>query len=69
MSDNNKLCTRCGTVRPRSEYWKCHSNDDGLQIWCKPCFRESRKLMRQRRRVEAEMRKPTIIKGVGDDEV
>ena len=35
-----KRCTRCRQTKHRlSEYTKCSRNPDGLQSWCKECFK------------------------------
>jgi len=33
-----KICTKCNTEKPRSEFYK-GPNKDGLRSWCKPCFK------------------------------
>lgn len=38
-----KLCTKCGKVKPISEFGKNKSKKDGLQSHCKECVREYKK--------------------------
>ncbi len=35
-----KRCSRCGIVKPVSEFGKDASRKDGLNVWCKSCKRE-----------------------------
>lgn len=36
----SKRCSRCGVVKPASEFWRRRSASSGLQSWCKGCQRE-----------------------------
>lgn len=42
-----KKCPNCGEVKCENEFYKCSSNKDGLQVYCKICkkerFRESKR--------------------------
>lgn len=35
-----KTCSRCGVARPRTEFYKQDKSSDGLNPWCKLCYRE-----------------------------
>lgn len=35
-----KRCSKCGKLKPKSEFWKDSRNEDGLQLQCKECKRE-----------------------------
>ena len=35
----NKTCPKCKQEKPLSEFYKNRSRKDGLQAWCKDCFR------------------------------
>lgn len=43
IHSNEKLCKRCNTVKPVSEFYVNKASKDGLQKWCKQCFSEYRK--------------------------
>lgn len=36
-----KLCRKCGTVKPKSEFGKDAQKVDGLCWWCKDCMNEA----------------------------
>ncbi len=38
-----KLCVRCEEIRPLSEFHVAARTRDGLQSWCKACYREVRR--------------------------
>ena len=38
-----KLCPKCSTERPKTEFSSSVSAKDGLQSWCKPCNRAYQK--------------------------
>lgn len=40
---NHKLCGRCGEVKAASEFSLNAGRQDGLQVYCRPCFAEYRK--------------------------
>lgn len=42
-----KKCTRCGRELPVTEFHKKRMSLDGLQSWCKECFREAEKQQRK----------------------
>jgi hypothetical protein len=33
-----KPCSKCGDVKPLSEFYRHHRSKDGHQWWCKTCF-------------------------------
>ncbi len=35
-----KVCSRCNTSKPASDFRASSRNADGLQVWCRPCFSE-----------------------------
>lgn len=39
-----KLCTKCKTEKPTSEFFNCPRTKDGLEYWCKSCKYEYQKL-------------------------
>lgn len=43
-----KLCKRCNTLKPVSEWQKNSSNKSGLGTWCKECFNRYRRENRHR---------------------
>lgn len=38
-----KKCTRCGRELPVTEFYKRTDSPDGLQAWCKECFKKPTK--------------------------
>lgn len=36
--DEMKRCSRCETDKPRTEFYRCKKNADGLQAYCKACI-------------------------------
>lgn len=36
---NCKLCSKCGEVKPVSEFYRRSKSKDGFQSWCKKCFK------------------------------
>ena len=36
----DKRCTKCGSVKPLSEFYKCSGNHDGLKGMCKICVKQ-----------------------------
>src|SRR5690348_13487409 len=32
-----KKCTRCGVIKPLTEFYKDRRTKNGLTFWCKPC--------------------------------
>lgn len=32
-----KTCPRCSIPKESSEFYRCSSSKDGLQVWCKQC--------------------------------
>ena len=45
-----KRCSRCGEIKPLSEFNRKKSEPDGLKRWCKKCSAESLKTYRMGRR-------------------
>lgn len=41
-----KVCSKCKTERNRTDFRKCTANSDGLNSWCKYCYREDMRLRR-----------------------
>lgn len=41
LTRTEKLCGKCGVVKPNSEYHKHSKMNDGLQKRCKKCCREN----------------------------
>jgi RNA polymerase subunit RPABC4/transcription elongation factor Spt4 len=41
MSEDLKLCARCGSVKPTEEFNKNKWKKDGLQHYCRDCHRRS----------------------------
>lgn len=41
-----KKCTRCGRELPVTEFYKKTDSPDGLQTWCKECFKKATKKTR-----------------------
>ena len=37
VTTEEKRCTRCGEVKPRSDFARNRTRRNGLQDWCKPC--------------------------------
>lgn len=35
-----KTCTKCGETRPTTEFYKQSRSSDGLNPWCKECYRQ-----------------------------
>jgi len=46
-----KTCTKCGEMKPLSEFYKDKHSKDGLTSWCKACAREYRIANREKRRI------------------
>lgn len=47
-----KRCTRCGAVKPVSEFYRNRYTREGLASWCKTCQRAAVRAHRQRLRNE-----------------
>lgn len=45
-----KKCNKCGQTKPINDFYKCKSNDDGLQYRCKSCVLENSKKWRNNNR-------------------
>ncbi len=43
-----KQCSKCGAVKPVSEFHKNRAKSDGLECWCKECKRSIRREIRKR---------------------
>lgn len=48
-----KQCSRCGKIKPASEFTKCSSSKDGLHYWCKQCKNEYNILYRQKPEIKS----------------
>lgn len=46
-SDGEKACTKCGTVKPRTEFYPVKRARDGRQYWCKDCMRAAGRARRR----------------------
>jgi len=44
---DNKKCSRCGKIKPLTEYYKRSANKDGLSNYCIECDKEYKKLSRR----------------------
>lgn len=51
-----KLCQHCQTHKPTSDFWKNKSTKDGLQAWCKDCWKDITALRRNGPKREIELR-------------
>ena len=40
VEEGFKRCSRCGEVKPISDFNKCKRKSDGLQCWCKQCKKD-----------------------------
>lgn len=47
MSDEMKSCAFCTIEKPITEYYKCSSAKDGVQGYCKECFKTYAKARRK----------------------
>lgn len=47
VDEAKKACTRCGVVKPHSDYYKDARKRDGLQGMCKTCFLAGTKRYRE----------------------
>ena len=43
VEPSGKICTACEQEKPREEFYRCTSTDDGLQYRCKPCDKKRNK--------------------------
>lgn len=43
IAEGMKRCTKCGEVKPKSEFHRKKNGKDGLRSYCKVCSREERK--------------------------
>jgi len=37
---NNKICTKCGREQPKFNFTKSKNKTDGLDLWCKNCYKD-----------------------------
>lgn len=44
-----KRCIKCGRELPVTEFYKRTDSPDGLQSWCKECFKEANNQPRKRK--------------------
>lgn len=58
VPEGMKRCTKCGEVKPVSEFSRNKSNKDGLEWWCKSCrAKNKRKYYEQNRSKVAEYKR------------
>lgn len=60
-SAHERTCGACGERKPVEEFYKDGTNNDGSTRYrrdCKECYRQSRLLSRQAKRVPAPKRRP-----------
>jgi len=50
MSENKKICTKCGEAKARSEFHKLNRSKDGLQYRCIVCHNKDNKVYRESNR-------------------
>lgn len=43
VKKEEKICARCETLKKFNEFAKSRRNKDGLQYYCRPCFKEKRR--------------------------
>lgn len=63
---DEKLCHRCGKVKPRSDFARRTSAKDGLQTQCKECIAEQGKARAPRARKMAAKVEPVFTPAVGE---
>ena len=44
-----KTCTKCRVEKPLSDFYRCRSFKDGLQLWCKSCNKNALETLRRAR--------------------
>lgn len=40
MTEQTKICNKCGRELPLTEFYRCSRNKDGLQYTCKSCHKQ-----------------------------
>ena len=50
---SQKFCPTCETIKPISEFYKHKSKPDGVQAYCKPCYKN---MMNQKRKIDSVFR-------------
>lgn len=65
MTDNEKLCSKCGTIKPITEFGKKSKNKDGLDGWCRSCNRQQAKAWynANTKRAAATKKEARIVRG------
>lgn len=54
---DSKVCTKCETLKPRSEFSKNATNPDGLQVHCKPCMNAANRDWAKRQTADRQARR------------
>lgn len=62
MAKKMKICTKCGKVKPLSEYSKDKAKKDGLKTQCKDCMHAANAEWREERRKAAKKGKAVAAK-------
>ncbi len=47
-----KFCTKCGNLKPLSEFYKDKRNTDGLKSQCKTCHNSYKPLWRAKKKIK-----------------
>lgn len=45
---NEKICSKCGILKSKSEYCRSKTHDGGLQSWCKSCTAEYKRQRKEK---------------------
>jgi hypothetical protein len=45
-------CTKCGKIKPASEFYVDGRKKNGISSWCKSCSMEMAKINREKRKME-----------------
>jgi hypothetical protein len=56
-----KKCTKCGQIKPVSEFSKNNQSKDGLAWWCKPCHRSGARTAYYKRKSKITKRPKSVI--------
>lgn len=54
IPDGYKYCSRCGEIKPRENFSRQPSRSDGLQRWCKQCYAEYARTLKDRPKIVVE---------------
>ena len=55
-----KMCKKCNSVYPLSEYRKQKANRDGLTTWCKRCLKEYHTERRRKQGIQVKNKNKAI---------